>query len=96
MSWVLEGKVDLRLLEKVNSDPQGARLLPVVAPLPPPGRDCRYKAAPKSDFKLPWRQAGPLNHQSDKVKPGHKVVNNEGLTTLKGGGAANLGRISRK
>ena len=28
-------------------------------------------------FRLPWREAGPLNHLGDKVDPGQQVVNTE-------------------
>ena len=34
----------------------------------------RYKAAWKSGFKLPWREAGPPNHLDHEV--GQKVVSN--------------------
>ena len=37
----------------------------------------RYKATWKREFKLPWREARPLNHHDDKVDSDHQVVNKE-------------------
>ena len=37
----------------------------------------RCKATWKREFRLPWREAGPLNHHDDQVDSDHLVVNNE-------------------
>ena len=37
----------------------------------------RCKATWKRESKLPWREAGPLNHLGDKVDPDQWVVNEE-------------------
>ena len=35
--------------------------------VPPSAQEGRCKAAWKREFKLPWREAGPLNHHDDIV-----------------------------
>ena len=37
----------------------------------------RCKATKKSEFKPPWREAGPPNHHNDKVDSDQEVVNKE-------------------
>jgi len=36
-----------------------------------------HNATWKRGFKLPWREAGPLNHHDDKVDSDQLVVNTE-------------------
>ena len=38
----------------------------------------------KGIFKLPWREAGPLNHLDDKVDSDQQVVNKELSLSLPG------------
>ena len=47
------------------------------------------KANWKKEFKLPWREAGPPNHDDDKVDSDQWVVNKE-LSLWDRGGVADL------
>ena len=53
--------------KKKNSAPAG----------PSQERQLPVDATWKREFKLPWREAGPPNHQDDKVDPDQWVVNTE-------------------
>ena len=46
---------------------------------PPPGKTPH----PTREFKLPWREAGSLNHHDEIVDSDQQVVNKKKLCTLK-------------
>jgi hypothetical protein len=44
-------------------------------------REGRYKATYGTEFKLPWREAGPPNHLDDEVDSDQWVANKDARST---------------